>query len=410
MAARRPSSSAQHNSSSSLGPLDLAALADRGFDVAVDTRRQIHARPELGYQERATTDLIRARLAPLNLVERACPTETGAVFSLDGGLPGRRVLLRADIDALPVEEEVDSPFRSQLEGRMHACGHDAHVAILLAVAEILAGRAESLPGSYVFLFQPAEELLSGARTMIDGGVLEGLGAERAIGLHVSSPLPPGLVAVRAGIAMSRAQMITARLHGSGGHGAQAQAEGNVVLAVGSLAARLPAVVEGMEYEWSSCACSAGAIVAGTAPNVIPRDAVLHGTLRTYTDEQYTEAMTRLRGIADEVAAEFSVAVTLDLPEPVAPVVNDASAVEAFSGAAAEVLGKGNVIEIPPVPQSDDVSEFLRRIPGVHFFVGARPGSGDAPQHHAPDFAIDEESIRVGTKAMLAGAVALARPG
>ena len=249
--------------------MDLAALADKAFDVAVDTRRQVHAHPELGYEERVTTDLVRQRLAPLRLIEQRCPTDTGGVFWLDGGLPGRRVLLRADIDALPVEEEVDVPFRSQLEGRMHACGHDAHVAILLAVAEILAGRAESLPGSYVFLFQPAEELMSGARRMIDGGVLDGLGAERAIGLHVTSPLPTGLVAVRSGIAMSRAQKITARLHGSGGHGAQAVAEGNVVLAVASLAARLPRVVEGMEYEWSSCACSAGVITAGTAPNITP---------------------------------------------------------------------------------------------------------------------------------------------
>jgi amidohydrolase len=387
--------------------VDLAALADQAFDVAVDTRRQVHAHPELGYEERVTTDLVRQRLAPLRLIEQRCPTDTGGVFWLEGGLPGRRVLLRADIDALPVEEEVDVPFRSQIEGRMHACGHDAHVAILLAVAEILAGRAESLPGSYVFLFQPAEELMSGARRMIDGGVLDGLGAERAIGLHVTSPLPTGLVAVRSGIAMSRAQKITARLHGSGGHGAQAVAEGNVVLAVASLAARLPRVVEGMEYEWSSCACSAGVITAGTAPNITPRDALLEGTLRTYTEDQFADAVGRLRATAQEVAAEFSVSVDLDLPDPVPPVVNDGSAVEVFTAAAGDVIGRSNVIGVPPVPQSDDVSEFLRRIPGVYFLVGARPGTALPPQHHSPEFAIDEESIRVGIKAMAAGAVALA---
>jgi amidohydrolase len=293
---------------------------------------------------------------------------------------------------------------------MHACGHDAHTAILLAVAEIMLARAESLPGSYVFLFQPAEELLTGARRMIEGGVLDGLEVERVIGLHVSSALPPGISGVRAGLGMSRAQLFTARLTGGGGHGAQALAEGNVVLAVSSLAARLPGVVEGMEYEWSQCACSAGAIHAGTAPNVIPREALLQGTLRTFTDEQYDVAMSRLRAVAAQVADEYSVRVDLDLPSPVPEVVNDKESVDVFRRAAAEALGADSVIDIPPVPQSDDVSEFLRRIPGVYFFVGARPGTGEAPQHHAPDFAIDEESIRFGIKALVAGAIALADEG
>jgi amidohydrolase len=393
-----------------LEPAELTALTDRTFDTAVDTRRQLHARPELGFEEHATAGLVRDRLLGLGLAPRPAGAETGAVFSLEGGRPGRRVLLRADIDALPLQEEVDVPFRSKVEGVMHACGHDAHTAILLAAAEALAARAEDLPGTYVFLFQPAEELLSGARRMIDGGVLEGLDADRVLGLHVSSALPPGLVALRAGVGMSRADMIAARITGSGGHGAQALAEGNVVLAVARLAARLPEVVEGMEYEWASCACSAGAIRAGAAANVIPREALLRGTLRTYTEEQHQEAMARLRSIVAEVAAEFSVEVDLEFPEVAPAVLNDAGVVEAFRAAAGAVVGDSSVIDIPPVPQSDDVSEFLRRIPGAYYFVGARPGSVEPAQHHSPEFELNEESIRVGTMTMVAGALALAGEG
>ncbi len=391
-------------------PTEVGTAADAAFDIAVDTRRQVHTYPELGYDEKATTALVRERLSALGLEELPAGTETGAVFRLTGGRPGRGVMLRADLDALPVSEEVDVPFRSKVDGIMHACGHDAHVAILLATAEVLSARAEELPGSYAFLFQPAEEVLSGARRMIEGGVLDGLGAERVLSVHVAAPLPPGLVAVRAGIAMSRAQGITARLKGSGGHGAQAEVAGNVVLAVSRLASRLPEVVEGMEYEWAACGCSAGTIRAGTAANVIPRDAVLRGTLRTFTEEQYGEAMERLSRVGGDIAAEFAVAVDFDLPEPVPAVVNDVELVRTWSAAAGEVLGAANVIEIPPVPQSDDISEFLNRLPGVHFLVGARPAAGEPAQHHSPEFEIDEESIRVGIKAMTAGAVALAREG
>jgi amidohydrolase len=393
-----------------VGQIDVAPLADRVFDSAVDTRRHIHTYPELGFEEKATTALVQERLSALGLEELAAGTETGAVFRLQGGRPGRGVLLRADMDALPLSEEVEVPFRSKVEGVMHACGHDAHVAILLATAEILTSLADELPGSYVFLFQPAEELMAGASRMIEGGVLDGLGATRVLSLHVSSPLPSGVVAARGGIAMSQAQPIIARLRGSGGHGAQAQVEGNVILAVSRLASRLPDVVEGMEYEWAACACSTGTIRAGTAANVVPREAILRGSLRTYTEEQYAEARKRLDAIAADVAAEFAVAVDLDLPTPVPPVENQIEAVSTWRAAAAEVLGEANVIEVPPVPMSDDVSEFLRRVPGVHFFVGARPGAGEPAQHHSPGFNIDEESIRVGIKTMTAGAVALAEEG
>jgi len=393
-------------------PTDLMGLADAAFAGAVDTRRAVHARPELAFEERQTTALVRERLRALGLRELPCPTETGAVFALDGGREGLSVLLRADIDALPVAEEVEVDFRSRIDGQMHACGHDAHVAILLATAEVLAARAESLPGSYVFLFQPGEEFGYGASKMIEGGVLDGFQADRCLGLHIAAPLPTGLVGVRAGVQYSRAQQFRVGLSGAGAHAAMAGSDGNVVLAVAALAGRLAGVVEDLEYDWVQCACSAGIIRAGTASNVVPRQASLEGTFRTFNDEQYTTAAARLRALCAAIEAEFLVAADLHLQPVIPEVVNDNICVDIFRAAAASAIGAGGVFEAPPVQPSDDVSEFLRRVPGVYYLLGARPGNGIPPMHHAPDFSIDEESLRVGTRTMVAGAVALAnfQPG
>ncbi|MFN2466303.1 MAG: M20 family metallopeptidase [Candidatus Dormibacteria bacterium] len=361
----------------------------------------------MAFDERKTTALIRERLTGLGLTELPCPTETGAVFRLDGAKPGKTVMLRADIDALPVEEEVDLPFRSRVRGRMHACGHDAHAAILLASARVLAARAEALPGSYVFLFQPGEEFGYGALRMIEGGVLDGFRADRVLGLHVAAPLPTGLVGVRAGVEYSRAQPFKVTLSGVGAHAAMSGSEGNVVLAVSSLNTRLASVVEDLEYEFVSCACSAGVIRAGTASNVVPRQASLEGTCRTFTEDQYVTASGRLKELCAAVEAEFSVNIAVELGRVVPEVVNDTEATEIFRAAARSAVGDDNVFEAPPVQPSDDVSEFLRRIPGVYYLVGARPGASPPAMHHAPDFAIDEECLRVGARTLVAGAIALA---
>ncbi len=387
---------------------DALDLVDAGYDEAVDTRRAVHANPELAFEERDTTSLIRERLAGLGLTALPCPTDTGAVFRLDGGGgPGKTVLLRADIDALPVNEEVDVPFRSGADGRMHACGHDAHVAILLATARVLAARAESLPGSYVFLFQPGEEFGYGALRMIEGGVLDGFHADRVLGLHVAAPLPAGLVGVRPGVQYSRAQAFKITLSGTGAHAAMAGSDGNVVLAVSSLSTRLSGVVADLEYEYVSCACSAGVIRAGTASNVVPRQAFLEGTFRTFNSEQYETASARLRDVCAAIEAEFAVRAGLDLAPVIPEVINDSAATAVFQAAAGVAIGPANIFEAPPVQPSDDVSEFLNRIPGVYYLVGARPGSSMPAMHHAPDFAIDEECLRVGTRTMVAGAIAFA---
>ena len=198
---------------------EIAALVVTEQDRMVDVRRTLHRHPELSFLETDTTSLIDEHAAAIGLTKGFCPTDTGAVWTLDGGQPGRTVLIRADIDALPIVETAPIDFASEVEGVMHACGHDAHAAQLLGTAAALAARAEDLPGRYVFLVQPAEEALGGAIAMIDGGVLDSLGAEAVVGCHVASIAPVGLIGIKPGIAMSDSRKITIEASGVGGHGA-----------------------------------------------------------------------------------------------------------------------------------------------------------------------------------------------
>jgi len=388
-------------------PATVRDVVEECLPEIVEVRRILHAHPELSFEERETTGLIRDRLRTLGADELRCPTETGAVFSIDGGTPGRTVLLRADIDALPVHEQTDLPFRSRIDGVMHACGHDAHTAVLLGVARAIAARSAALPGRYVFLFQPAEEQLSGARAMIEGGVLDAFRAERVIGCHIASSLPSGRVFLRPGIALADAQGLRFELRGAGGHGAFPGQPGNVIAALAELIRGLPSAVHGLEHEGVPCACSAGVVRGGTALNVLPSSALVEGTLRTFTEPQKREAVDRLHDLCRQVGTRFGVAAHLTLTVHAPPVVNDAAASEVVRAAAERSLGADLVVRSPPFPPSDDVSEFLDRVPGVYFFVGAARHDGASGMHHSPTFDIEEEALRAAALVMADGAVALA---
>ncbi len=382
---------------------------DSVFDEMVDTRRALHTHPELGFEEEATTEVIRTRLGALGLIEERAGTATGAAFSLQGGRPGNAVVLRADIDALPVHEEADVAFRSAVDGRMHACGHDAHTAALLGAARVLADRADELAGRYLFVFQPGEERLDGARRMIEGGVLAGFEDARLVGHHVTSILPVGYLGVRAGTAMSEAHSVRITFEGSGGHGAVPTVGGDVVRAAAWAVGQLTDVVAGLTYEGTECVCSAGVIQAGTAVNVVPVKALLEGTLRTFTDAQRGEALGRLGSLCERVATEFGVTAELELPGHTPAVVNDPAMVAVVEQAAARTVPADRVIAMPPVGPSDDVSEFLARIPGCYFFVGGGRTDGSSGMHHSPTFAIDEEALRVACTVMVDAATAMAAP-
>src|ERR1700722_13188312 len=291
---------------------DLPELLDTVNASMIDLRHDLHAHPELAFGEFRTTQVIKDRLASLDFEIRPCPTETGAVARIVGGRPGRKVMIRADIDGLPVNEERDLSYASVIDGVMHACGHDVHTASLLGVADILSRRRDELAGEFTLLFQPAEEVIGGAIAMIDGGVLTDNPVDFVLGAHVTSLAPVGVVATRPGVIMSDGQTLRVDITGRGGHGAMSTIDGNVVLAVSEIAPRLSEVVEGLEFEGTTCACSAGVIAAGTANNVVPRHALLRGTLRTFTPDQKREALARLRALLDDVAGTFGVTCALQL--------------------------------------------------------------------------------------------------
>jgi amidohydrolase len=379
------------------------------FDEMVDTRRAIHRQPELAFQERATTSLIRDRMASFDIGELNRVTETGGIFALDGGLPGRSVVLRADIDALPIHEDAAKPFHSDIDGAMHACGHDVHVASLLGVAHVLSEHRQELPGRFIFLFQPAEEALCGARRMVEGGALDVMTGARLVGFHVTSQIPTGVVALRSGIAMSEAHSLRITLTGPGGHGAIPSATGDVVKATADLVTRMGTVAQGLTYEGANCVCSAGMLAAGTAVNVVPTTAVVSGTLRTFTEEQRREAVDRLQAVCDAVGDAHGVHVELELPEHTPQVVNDGAVTDLVEAVAQGLLGHDHVLRMPPSSPSDDVSEFLKHLPGCYFFVGGASPDGTSGIHHSPTFSVEDASLRVGADVVLRSAIALAVP-
>ncbi|HET9690348.1 MAG TPA: M20 family metallopeptidase [Acidimicrobiales bacterium] len=388
-------------------PVPLADAAAAQADRMTDLRRALHARPELSFAESATTAVITDEVAAAGLRLLPCPTPTGAVALLEGGRPGRTVVLRADIDALPVQEETGLAYASAVDGVMHACGHDAHTAILLGVAAAMARCADDLPGRYLFVWQPGEEQVDGARRMLDGGLFDTVRPDAAIGLHVASVLPVGMVATRAGVAMAGCNGIRLVVTGGGGHGALNPRQGNVVLAAARLADRLDSVVAGLGTDGAACVCSPGAFHAGTAANVVPSSAVVGATLRWFEPAQRDEALGRLRALADEVAAEFAVEVAIDAPDGTGPVRNDPTVTDLVLAAAADALPRATLLRSPsPVAASDDVSELLDRVPGCYLMVGAAPAGGAGP-HHSPTFAVDDAALPVGATLLAAGAAALA---
>jgi amidohydrolase len=385
------------------------AEVDAVVDDMVDLRRAVHRRPELAFAEHATTTLIRDHMASLGIAESTRVTETGGIFTMEGGKPGRSVVMRADIDGLPVHENEANPFHSDVDGTMHACGHDVHVASLLGVAQVLSARREDLPGRYIFLFQPGEEALCGAKKMVQNGALDAMAGARLIGFHVTSQIPTGLVALRQGIAMSEAHSLRLTLEGPGGHGAIPTAGGDVIKATADLVSRLGTVAEGLTYEGSSCICSAGMLSAGTAVNVVPTKAVVAGTLRSFTDDQREEMFGRLRALCAAVGDSHGVSVTLDVPERTPAVVNNGEVTDLVEACAQEVLGAANVLRMPPASPSDDVSEFLAHLPGCYFFVGGAAPDGSSGMHHSPTFSVEDGALSVGADVIARSAVALATP-
>lgn len=377
------------------------SLLDRDL-VAV--RRDLHRYPELGYAEVRTSQLVAERLRALGLSVRAGIAGTGVIADLEGERPGRTVLLRADMDALPVEEQSGHDFPSETRGVMHACGHDAHVSALLGAATLLAERRGRIAGKVRLVFQPAEELSDGALHMIRAGALDGV--DTALGAHVISPLPFGVVATRTGPFFAGYDAFEIAVVGKAGHGGLPHMSVDPIYAAAQVVTALQSIVAREVKPGEPLVVSISAISGGNAANVVVERVTLQGTVRWFSRESREHALERVQAIASGVCSalratcEFKVVST-------APVTTNAAAPVDLIAAAARATGRASVIDPGPLTVSEDFSEFTDRVPGCLFTVGA--GGPTAAPHHHHAFDLDERAIGLIAEIFTRAALSALRP-
>ena len=367
-------------------------------------RRDLHAHPELGFQERRTARLVAEHLRAAGLAVREGLAGTGVLGRLEGAPPGRMILLRFDMDALPVTEETGAPYASQNPGVMHACAHDGHVAIGLTLAKLLARHIGDLRGNVVFAFQPAEEGQGGAARLIADGALEPR-PDLALVLHLWNPLPLGQAAISPGPVMAAGDLVRILVRGKGGHGAFPHQTVDPIVAAAQIVTALQTVVSRNVDPLETAVLTMGMIHGGTAFNVIADEVELTGTVRTFAATVREQVLQRLVAIAQGTAAALGATAEVAI-KPISPaVVNDSAATRLVHAAAAAILGEANLLDTYQTMGSEDAALFLQAVPGCYFFLGsANPERGlDAP-HHSPRFDFDEAVLPLGV-AILAEAVA-----
>jgi amidohydrolase len=369
----------------------------------IDTRRDIHQHPELGFEETRTANLITDRLRGLNYVVTPGIGKTGVVaLKRNAGRDGRCVLLRADMDALPVDEANAVPYRSQQPGKMHACGHDGHVAIGLEVARRLAPL--DLAGSVKFAFQPAEEVSNGAQAMISDGVLEKPRVDAAFGIHLWNDLPVGAVGIMAGPVMASVDQFEIEILGRGGHAAAPHQTVDPVLVAAHVVTALQSLVSRRRDPLSEGVVSVTEIHAGRAFNVIPDRADLRGTVRTFGGSFFEDAPRLVEETAQGVAAAFGARANVHYHRLSAPLINNEELSTLMREVATELLGANSVRSGVRTMGGEDMAFFLASVPGCFAFVGSAPKGGEASPHHSPTFDIDEESLVIGAELLTATAI------
>src|SRR3979411_2769140 len=371
-------------------------------DEVIELRRHFHRHPEVSFSEHETSRQLTDRLKQLGLEIKPCPTAPGVVALLDTGKPGKTVMLRADIDGLPIHEESGVDFASKIDGRMHACGHDAHMAIMVGVARTLVDRIWDVSGRYLFVFQPAEEIVSGAKTMLANGLLDDHHPDSVTALHVARFLASGPVISKPGLMWAGSDAFEIGFSGPGGHGGMMGRRGNVLAAQAFFIERLHTVVEGLEQEGVQCHTTVGDIRSDGAWNIVPRGVLVKGSLRTFNASLREQALGRMHDLLSETDSEFEVASKADLVHGTVPLMNEPNVTRTVLDVGRSLIGVRASILCRPLTVSDDFAEFLTRIPGCYFMLGAMPQGEAPPAHHSPGFHIDEGALPIGVK-VLAGA-------
>lgn len=373
------------------------------FDELVQWRRDFHRHPELGFEEHRTAGIVARELGDLDMEVQRAVGQTGVVGLLGGEKPGPTVLLRFDMDALPVTEENDSEYKSRSEGLMHACGHDGHLAIGLGVARLMARYRKQMAGTVKFVFQPAEEGLGGALAMIADGVLENPRPDVALALHLWNHIPLGQVRVTSGPCMASSSVFTLRVQGTGGHGAAPHKATDPVLAAAHIVAALQSIVSRNIDPLESVVVTVGQFESGTNFNVIPEKAELKGTVRSYDEDTHRLVYRRILEMARNMATAFGCRANMETVAIVPAVVNNERVVEAVRAAAGGIVGATNVVGGRDMA-SEDMGHILEEIPGCYFFVGSRnEEAGYHFPHHHPRFDFDERAMVNGVATMATAA-------
>ena len=364
--------------------------------TVIDLRRDFHRHPELGFQEFRTSAKVADFLKGCGLETTEGIAVTGVTAEIRGDHPGPTLMLRADMDALPVAEETDLEFASQEDGKMHACGHDLHTAILLGTARILNDMRPRLKGTVKLVFQPAEEGPGGADPMIQAGVLDGV--DYALGLHLWSDLPCGHVAVTPGPVMAAADTVRVKIHGKGGHAAYPHESEDPIVAASALVMALQTLVSRNTSPFDSAVVSVTQINGGTADNVIPERVELSGTIRTFQPSTKAALLKRLEEMVPSLCKSYGTVGTFEFTEGYPALINNPLPCQWVKSAAEEM-------RLPLSTQAtmggEDMAYYLQKVPGAFFFLGAAP---DQPErvfpHHHPKFQLDERAVPLAMELFL----------
>ncbi|MBM4346826.1 MAG: amidohydrolase [Deltaproteobacteria bacterium] len=367
-------------------------------DWLVEIRRTIHMHPELGFEEVQTSKLVSGWLERFGFEVKTGIARTGVVGVLRGKSPGKTVAIRADMDALPMEEANKVPYASKIKGKMHACGHDAHVTILLGVAKFFSAIPEQVRGNIKWVFQPAEEGGGGGRVMVEEGVLENPKVDAAFAAHVFPLFPVGKVGVYEREGLAAADKFIIKMIGKGGHAAMPHLTKDPIIATGHLITQIHSIVSRNINPLESGVITIGKVSGGTANNIIPDEVELWGTVRSLTPQIREELKTRLEQVTQGVAQSFGVDCRFDFEYGYPVLLNDPAMSKLVASACSKGIGEENVEIVKPSMGGEDFAYFLEKVPGAFFRLGIRnEEKGIIHPYHSSLFDIDEEVLPFGVE-------------
>jgi amidohydrolase len=392
--------------------IDFLSESKALFEYTQSLRRDFHAHPELGFQEFRTAEIVAKELTVLGLEPETGIGETGVVSLLRGNKPGAVILVRADMDALPITEETGAPYASQNPGVMHACGHDGHTATLLTVAKMLAGHRDQLSGTIKFMFQPAEEGMGGAEKMIDAGVLKNPDVDLALALHVWNEKPLGWIGISDGSAMAGAEIFKVKVQGKGGHGAVPNLAIDPILASAQIISALQGIISRNVAPLQTAVVSVCTIHGGETFNVIPPMVEMTGTIRTFEPDVREQVLERFEKIVHSVSEGMGCKSNIDLQMLTPATINTPEIARQIQSIARSLFPDAEVDSANHLTMgSEDFAYVLEKVPGCFFFIGsANPSKGLTAGHHHPKFDIDEAALTRGAALMASAILSLGERG